>query len=84
MLVDIGMPGIDGMRIARDVARCDGPRPTLVAVSGFSDRAHRRAAVEAGFDHYLVKPIEPRALEQFLRVICASRRPALPAPALTA
>jgi len=84
MLVDIGMPGMDGNRIAREVARFGGPRPTLVAVSGFGDRAHRRAAAEAGFDHYLIKPIEPRVLEQFLHVICASRRPALPAPALTA
>jgi two-component system CheB/CheR fusion protein len=84
MLVDIGMPGMDGTRIARAVARCGAPRPTLVAVSGFGDRAHRRAAAEAGFDHYLLKPIEPRALEQFLNMICASRRSALPAPALTA
>src|SRR5437763_5300358 len=83
MLVDIGMPGMDGNGIARAVARRgEYPRPTLVAVSGFADRAHRERARASGFDHYLLKPIEPPALARFLDNVRASRRAAPPAPAL--
>jgi CheY-like chemotaxis protein len=78
MLVDIGMPGIDGNGISRAVTRRDEhPRPTLVALSGYADRAHRERARAAGFDHYLVKPIEPEILERFLENLST-------APALTA
>jgi CheY-like chemotaxis protein len=85
MLIDIGMPRFDGNDLARAVSsRGDGPRPTLVALSGFSDRPHRELAFAAGFDHYLLKPIEPRVMQRFLADLRASRPLALPAPALTA
>jgi CheY-like chemotaxis protein len=38
----------------------------LIAITGYADEAHRQRGVEAGFDLYLVKPIEPSALEILL------------------
>jgi PAS domain S-box-containing protein len=57
-LLDIGLPGMDGLALAsriREQAR--DPRPLLVAVTGYGQPHDRRAALAAGFDHYLVKPI---------------------------
>lgn len=74
MLVDLGMPGVDGNRVAREVRSRGASRPTLVAVSGYGDLAHRRAATEAGFDHYILKPIDPPAFRHFLCSVTESLR----------
>ena len=57
-LVDIGLPDIDGFDLARRI-RADSQyaEVKLVAMTGFSENAHRVAALEAGFDAYLVKPV---------------------------
>lgn len=69
VLVDIGMPGMDGFEFValfRDLPGCG--TTTVVAVSGYETLASR--AAEAGIDHYLVKPVEPRFLRAFvLRVV---------------
>ena len=67
MLVDIGLPGIDGFELARRVRAGQGDsRMLLVALTGYGrdeDRARTRAA---GFDHHLTKPVEIAALEELL------------------
>lgn len=66
-IVDIGLPGLDGMEVARRACReLDGRRPVLVALSGYSSPAARRMALDAGFDHHLVKPFDPEALATVL------------------
>jgi signal transduction histidine kinase/CheY-like chemotaxis protein len=63
MLVDIGLPGMDGYEVARRV-RCDPDlnRVILVALTGYGREEDRRQAMAAGFDYHLVKPVSPDAL----------------------
>ncbi|MFM0327567.1 ATP-binding protein [Caballeronia glebae] len=59
ILLDIGLPDIDGYAVARQIRsdpRCSGV--LLIAVTGWSQDRDRQAAVEAGFDHHLVKPVD--------------------------
>ena len=59
VLLDIRMPGMDGHEVARRLRRESTlERLTLVAMTGFGATADRQRAEEAGFDHYLVKPID--------------------------
>jgi signal transduction histidine kinase/CheY-like chemotaxis protein len=65
-LFDIGMPGFDGYEAARRVRAEPGlGGVVLVAMTGFGQDGERSAA--AGFDHFMVKPVAPTAVEQLLR-----------------
>lgn len=61
-LIDIGMPGMTGYDVARELRQIFGKRPVLVAVTGWKKASDRIAAQIAGFDHHLAKPLEPEAL----------------------
>jgi CheY-like chemotaxis protein len=67
VLLDIGMPGMDGYEVARRI-RASGrnPRPAIVALTGWGQEQDRARAREAGFDHHLVKPAEIGALNELL------------------
>jgi PAS domain S-box-containing protein len=67
VLLDIGMPGMDGLEVARRLRRDLGLKQTLlVALTGYGGEDDRRRSQEAGFDAHLVKPIDMRALERLL------------------
>jgi CheY-like chemotaxis protein len=67
VLADLAMPGLGGDRLAREMRGVPGGHYfTLVAVTGYADTEYRDLAVAAGFDHYLVKPVEPSALAGLL------------------
>jgi len=67
MLVDIGLPGIDGYEVARRVRKDTALRDvTLVALTGYGRDEDRSTAIDAGFDHHLVKPIDPDTLETLI------------------
>ena len=58
-LVDIGLPGVDGYALAREVrARFDGAGPALIALTGYGSDEDARRAKEAGFVRHLTKPVE--------------------------
>ncbi len=58
MLVDIGLPLVDGYEIARRIrASLDGHRPLMIAMTGYGQPEDKRRALAAGFDSHLVKPI---------------------------
>lgn len=66
-LLDIGMPTMDGYEVARRLREQPEPRPELiVAMTGWGQDTDRRRSSDAGFDHHLVKPVEPAALEKVL------------------
>lgn len=69
VLLDIGMPGMDGYEVARAIhARCSGrPRPAIVAITGWGQPEDRRRARDAGFDHHLIKPVDINVLQELLR-----------------
>jgi two-component system CheB/CheR fusion protein len=67
VLLDIGMPGMSGYEVARRLrANPDTRRTVLVAMTGWGQEEDRRQSREAGIDQHLVKPLEPRALEDLL------------------
>ncbi|HXO21354.1 MAG TPA: response regulator [Thermoanaerobaculia bacterium] len=74
-LIDIGMPAVSGYDVARALRRqtaLNGVR--LIAVTGFGRAEDRRRTREAGFDHHLLKPIDPSELRLLLEA------PPLPQP----
>jgi CheY-like chemotaxis protein len=65
ILLDIGLPGMDGYEVARRLrARPDTRDAVLVAVTGYGREEDRARSRQAGFDHHLVKPLEFAALQQ--------------------
>jgi signal transduction histidine kinase/CheY-like chemotaxis protein len=73
--LDIGMPGMSGYDLARELRAARGTAATvLVAITGFSQPADRERAREAGFDDYYVKPVEISRLKGILEGRSASRR----------
>lgn len=72
-LVDIGMPGMSGYDVAREVReRHSKARPLLIAVTGWKKPSDRILAQLAGFDHHLAKPFEAKDLLALLEPLTAS------------
>jgi CheY-like chemotaxis protein len=70
VLLDIGMPGMDGYEVARTIrARFPERRPAIVALTGWGQEEDRRRAKEAGFDHHLIKPADLNMLQLLLITI---------------
>ena len=65
VVLDLGMPLMDGLQLARELRDRHGPDLPIIALTGWSDRAKRDQAWGAGVDHVLVKPIEPDTLRKF-------------------
>ncbi|MFC0572735.1 CheR family methyltransferase [Paraburkholderia solisilvae] len=69
VLLDIGLPDVDGYEVARQLrASADGRDVTLVAVTGYGLPADRIRSAEAGFDHHLTKPVNPEELARLMSV----------------
>jgi DNA-binding response OmpR family regulator len=67
MLLDVAMPKVDGLQLARHLRGQARFKDTLLAaITGYADEAHRVLCAEAGFDDYLVKPADPSLVEQLL------------------
>lgn len=67
VLLDIGLPKLNGHRITRRLRDLNEYRDALIiAITGFHDDANRLLSLEAGFDHYLIKPVDPSVLEKLL------------------
>jgi PAS domain S-box-containing protein len=66
-LLDIGLPEMDGLELARRIrgkpALC---RTKLVAITGYGQEEDRRNSAAAGFDHHWVKPVSPLTMTRFL------------------
>jgi signal transduction histidine kinase len=67
VLLDLGMPEMDGYEVARRVReRHQSNDVTLIALTGWGQEDDRRRTREAGFDHHLVKPADIAALQSLL------------------
>jgi PAS domain S-box-containing protein len=67
VLLDIGMPGLDGYEVARRLRALKRERPLrIIAVTGWGQEADRTRSREAGFDVHLVKPVDPTLLTSVL------------------
>ncbi len=76
VVLDIGLPGMDGYEVARRLrAEAGGDQLVLVALTGHGTDEHLREAEAAGFDHHVLKPIDFERLEALL--VSPTRRPRL-------
>ena len=67
VLLDLGMPGLTGLDVARGIRRQPwGRDTTLVAITGWGQEQDRRRSREAGFDYHLTKPVAPTVLADVL------------------
>lgn len=64
--VDIGLPGMDGLELARAIRQSGRQGLLLVAMTGYGAERDRARGMDAGFDAYLVKPVDPDALRSLL------------------
>lgn len=66
-ILDIGMPKMNGYSVAKNIrSRSNEAQPLLIAVTGWGQDKDRRRSKDAGFDHHLVKPVDPAALSALL------------------
>ena len=75
VLVDIGLPGIDGYEVARRIRAKLRDRCRLIALSGYGQQKDRERAFDAGFDDHLLKPVDPARLLEVLSGPRGSSRP---------
>jgi len=67
VLLDIGMPGMDGFEVAKRIRQQpEFEHITLIALTGWGQDDDRRRTREAGFDHHLIKPADIAALQSLL------------------
>jgi CheY-like chemotaxis protein len=67
VLLDLSMPKTDGCQVARRLRRQTAFADTLlIAITGWTDQPHRLLCAEAGFDHFLIKPIDLDDLKNLL------------------
>lgn len=70
MLLDIGLPGMDGYEVARRIRDLPGLRNVLMfAATGYGQEEDRTRSREAGFDHHLVKPVDPETLSRLFSTL---------------
>jgi len=73
VLLDIGMPDMDGFEVSRrlrDQAALAGI--VIIAISGYGNESERSRGRLAGFDHHLLKPVEPCLLQELLSRITSA------------
>jgi CheY-like chemotaxis protein len=75
VFLDIGLPGMDGYDVAKELRQTlEMEQLILVALTGWGQEEDRKRSAAAGFDHHLVKPVEPRALELLLAALIPPKR----------
>jgi CheY-like chemotaxis protein len=68
ILLDLGLPRMDGFEVARQLRADPAFRDLLIiAVTGFASEEDRQRSREVGIDHHLVKPADPAFIESLLR-----------------
>jgi CheY-like chemotaxis protein len=66
VLLDIVLPGMSGIEVAREIRARLGSAVRIIALSGYGQDDDRARSMAAGFDHHLVKPIDPQFLKSLL------------------
>jgi len=66
LLMDIGLPGEDGYKVAKRLRGLLPAKPLLIAITGYGQQKDHQRSRDEGFDYHLVKPADPRELEGLL------------------
>lgn len=73
-LLDLGMPKVNGYEACRRIRQQPwGGRIVFIAQSGWGQEEDRRRSREAGFDHHVVKPVDPREIDALIRSVVLHR-----------
>ncbi|HTO08653.1 MAG TPA: response regulator [Myxococcota bacterium] len=75
VLLDLGLPGLDGFEVCRRLREHGLDKVYIVAITGYGQDDDRRRSREAGFDEHLVKPVDPDALMRRLEAVMSSGDP---------
>ncbi len=68
MILDIGLPGMDGYEVAQRLRQEGEPDPPLlIAVSGYGQESDRQKARESGFAYHFIKPVDVDQFDRTLR-----------------
>lgn len=74
VLLDIGLPGMNGWEVAAKLRRqTQGKQPVVVAMTGFGTVSDKWRSADAGVDLHLVKPVDPASLAKLLSWVDANR-----------
>jgi phosphotransferase system HPr (HPr) family protein len=79
VLLDLGLPGMDGYQVASTLRQDLAGPLAIIAVTGFGQEEDRRRTLAAGFDHHFVKPIDHHALLAMLSTSNTGPPPSIPA-----
>ncbi len=75
MLLDIGLPEMDGYEVARRLReRPDMRNVVIIAVTGYGQETDRKRSDEAGIEYHLVKPVPPQQVGEILTVIALEKQ----------
>jgi len=74
VILDLGLPDLDGFELARRLVAALACRPLLVALTGYNH--FEEQARQAGFDHHFLKPVDPAVLARIIGAWAGSARPA--------
>ena len=67
VILDIGLPGMDGYEVARRMRELPGTRKSLfIALTGYGQKEDRKLASQAGFHHHFIKPANPREIHEVI------------------
>ena len=76
VLLDIGLPGMSGLDVARTLRTLPETRNALIiALSGYGQAEDKERSLQAGMDHHLTKPVDPGALSALFTSLRSTRRP---------
>jgi DNA-binding response OmpR family regulator len=73
-ILGVERPNLMGIAEAKQLGDMEGAKPLLIALVGTCTLEEERRALEAGFDHYLRKPVQPRSLYSIVNKVRESKR----------
>jgi signal transduction histidine kinase len=79
-VIDLGLPGMDGFEVARQLRAGSEKDVRLIALSGYGQPEDRRKTLDAGFDMHLVKPVDPAHLSTAIAAVRKQRDEVADAP----
>ena len=74
VVLDIELPGMNGIELSRQLCADHGPKLTVIAISGYASARYGEEAAAAGVQHYFLKPVELGKLEDLLLTVLPPSR----------
>jgi CheY-like chemotaxis protein len=72
IIIDLGLPGMDGVEVVKYIRKVDGYRAFIIALTGWTRPLDREAALQAGCSLFLLKPTDLGQLERTIERACTS------------